>query len=98
MESAELVFKKLSGVVPFKVLGKYAAYQVHLTLKDLDFLPNKDITIGRQMTEFCKKNPPLFKKLYPLMDKYREMITFMPKKKFGNLRNGFVHLMIHCYF
>ena len=38
--AAEIVFKTLQGTVPFKLLGKYAAYAVPLDKDDIKHIPN----------------------------------------------------------
>lgn len=86
-EAANEVFDKLQGHIPFRLLGKHAAYRVGLTKKDFEgwdaLIGGSEITgVARNtMNVFRQGNPDLFRKLYPSvpLDKFDtdEWFNFM---------------------
>jgi hypothetical protein len=85
MPAAEDVCRALQRYgVPLSVLGKYAAYQIHITKSDLDALqgvnsfssssslslPSLTHIARDQMQEFKTQHPEMFLKLFPIPEAY----------------------------
>jgi len=63
--AAEVVFNTMQGTVPFKLLGKHAAYAVPLYKDDIKHIPNFIAEVKTFLLMLMNRNPDLFQKLYP---------------------------------
>ena len=76
-EASNNVFAALQSVVPFRMLGKHAAYQVSLTRSDFSnwdtMTGTKEMTLGAKnnMNIFRTGNPTKFYQLYPIPEEHR---------------------------
>ena len=76
-QAALTVFNALQDYVPFRLLGKHAAYQVPLTPSDFSrwdgVLGSTEMTdlAKRNLAIFRSENPALFYKLYPVSEEQR---------------------------
>ena len=66
--AAKLVFETLQSRVPFKLLGKYAAYAVPLYKDDIKQIPNLISEVKIFLSILMNKNPKLFQALYPVSE------------------------------
>jgi len=65
LESANLVFEKLQGVVPFVLLGKHAAYQVGLEKKHFS-VHSVESQVREILGAFRKSDREHFNRVYPI--------------------------------
>ena len=60
------MFETLQQTVPFKLLGKHAAYATPLSKDDIEHIPNFTSEVKTFLSILMEKNPDLFQKLYPV--------------------------------
>eukprot|EP00092_Neocalanus_flemingeri_P032100 GFUD01034888.1.p1 GENE.GFUD01034888.1~~GFUD01034888.1.p1 ORF type:complete len:271 (-),score=63.60 GFUD01034888.1:216-1028(-) len=65
---ARVVFETLQHCVPFKLLGKHAAYAVPLSKDDIKHIPNFPSEVKTFLSILMDKNPDLFQRLYPVSE------------------------------